>query len=213
MTHFLGLSVYNVGMADADPQFSEVSTKGNGALSGEVLRRVVARDPVALGQFFDAFADRVFGLAYRLLGDRTLAEDVSQEVFLKIHRAIHTLDPNRDPGPWVTTITYNACREHWRGTTRRRENVTSPLDEIEDWQNDHPTTTETPEGLLLADERDADVQRALNKLPDTLREVVVLHLWQGLNHKEIAEMLDSTHAAIRKRYSRALSQLAEILGS
>ena len=78
------------------------------------LERVRARDPEALAAFFERYVDRVFGLVYRLLGDRTLAEDMTQDVFLKVHRAAHQLDPRRDPRPWIMTIAHNACRDLWR---------------------------------------------------------------------------------------------------
>src|SRR5439155_594675 len=78
------------------------------------LERVRARDPEALESFFERYFDRVYGLVFRLLGDRTLAEDMTQEVFLKVHRAAHQLDPGRDPAPWIMTIAHNACRDLWR---------------------------------------------------------------------------------------------------
>jgi RNA polymerase sigma-70 factor (ECF subfamily) len=176
-----------------------------------MLVRVVARDPEALGKFFDTYVDRVFSLAYRMLGDRTVAEDVSQEVFLKIHRAIDRLDPERDPGPWVTTITCNACREYWRAAAQKVAKKTVPLEGIADWQDSHPRSGDSPESDLLRGERETMVQKALMKLPDNLREVVLLHDWQGMRHLEIAEMLSTSHAAVRKRYSRALAALADLL--
>ncbi|HMB70187.1 MAG TPA: RNA polymerase sigma factor [bacterium] len=195
-----------------DPPPEKVASPPAGALSPEDLMAAVARQPEALGRFFDHYVDRVFGLAYRMLGDRTAAEDVSQEVFLKIHRAIDRLDPQRDPGPWVTTITCNACREHWRGAQQKMRQKSVPLDEIADWQDAHPRSGDSPEEDVLRGERNTKVQDALMKLPDTLREVVILHDWQGLRHREIAEMLETSHAAVRKRYSRALEALAGLLG-
>jgi len=78
------------------------------------LERVRAREPEALAAFFERHFDRVYGLVYRLLGDRTIAEDMTQEVFLKVHRAAHQIDPARDPVPWLVTIAHNACRDLWR---------------------------------------------------------------------------------------------------
>ena len=63
--------------------------------SREELEGVRRREPEALGRFFDRYFDRIHGLAYRLLGDRPAAEDVAQEVFLKVHRACDRLDPER----------------------------------------------------------------------------------------------------------------------
>jgi RNA polymerase sigma-70 factor (ECF subfamily) len=180
-------------------------------LPREELLLVAARDPAALGRFFDRYVDRVFALACRMLGDRTAAEDVSQEVFLKIHRAIDRLDPERDPGPWVTTITCNACREHWRGLPQRMAKKTQALDDVADWHGDHPRAAGTPEQDLERAQREQRVQRALMKLPEELREIVILHDWQGMKHREIADVVGVTHDAVRKRYSRALAALAKLL--
>src|SRR5262245_15515908 len=68
------------------------------SLTRAQLEAVRARDKDALGALFEAYFDRVYGLVRRLLGNVTLAEDVTQEVFLKVHRAAHRIDPDRDPG-------------------------------------------------------------------------------------------------------------------
>ena len=83
------------------------------------LEGVRRRDPAALEAFFEAYFDRVFSIVARLLGNRAAAEDATQEVFLKIHRAAHTIDPARDPGPWVATIATNVCRDVWRSSPYR----------------------------------------------------------------------------------------------
>jgi RNA polymerase sigma factor (sigma-70 family) len=68
-----------------------------------------------------------------------------------------------------------------------------------------------PQDELLGDERARMVQRALTELPEAAREVIVLHDYEGIPHDRIAEMLGASHAAIRKRYSRAVKALGEIL--
>jgi RNA polymerase sigma factor (sigma-70 family) len=69
----------------------------------------------------------------------------------------------------------------------------------------------TPEELLLGKEREMLVQEAILQLPEPLREVVLLHDYQGMGHQEIAEIVGASYAAVRKRYSRALSVLADLL--
>jgi RNA polymerase sigma-70 factor (ECF subfamily) len=179
----------------------------------EELERVRDRDPEALGRFFDRYFDRIYGLAHRMLGDPNAAEDVSQEVFLKVHRAVDRLDVDRDPMPWLAAITANACRELWRGKHHKAAGRSVPLDDLADWERRHPVSGDSPERDLLSAERAAVVQGAIRELPEKLREVLVLHDWEGLSHQEIAERLDASYAAIRKRYSRALAALAKRLGS
>ena len=179
----------------------------------EELERVRDRDPEALGRFFDRYFGRIHGLAYRMLGDPTAAEDVSQEVFLKVYRAVDRLDVDRDPMPWLAAVTCNACREHWRGKHQKAAGRSVSLEDLADWERQHPVSDESPERDLLSAERAAVVQRAITELPETLREVVILHDWEGLSHQEIADREDASYAAVRKRYSRALTALAEKLGS
>ena len=93
------------------------------------LERVRLRDPEALGAFYDRYLDLVFGVAWRLLGDRTRAEDAASEVFLKVHRAADRLDPLRDPAPWLTTITTNVCRDVWRSGAYRMSRRAADVDD------------------------------------------------------------------------------------
>jgi RNA polymerase sigma-70 factor (ECF subfamily) len=98
-----------------------------GRPSRSTLEAVRRRDGDALGALFDTYFDRLFGFAYRLLGDHSAAQEVTQEVFLKVHRAAHQIDPERDPGPWLMTIARNACREHWRKRRRGVERHSPPV--------------------------------------------------------------------------------------
>lgn len=175
-----------------------------------LLERVRLRDPEALGAFYDRYLDLVFGLAWRLLGDRTRAEDAASEVFLKVHRAADRLDPERDPAPWLTTITTNVCRDVWRSgayrMSRRAADIDDPMQaaSLSTGRND-------PEDDSLARERERLVQQALAELPEPLRTAIVLHDYQGLDHRQVAEVMHIAHDAARKRYSRALALLAEAL--
>ncbi|MCE9627713.1 MAG: sigma-70 family RNA polymerase sigma factor [Candidatus Eisenbacteria bacterium] len=175
-----------------------------------LLERVRLRDPEALGAFYDRYLDLVFGLAWRLLGDRTRAEDAASEVFLKVHRAADRLDPERDPAPWLTTITTNVCRDVWRSgayrMSRRAADIDDPVQaaSLSTGRND-------PEDDSLARERERLVQQALAELPEPLRTAIVLHDYQGLDHRQVAEVMHIAHDAARKRYSRALALLAEAL--
>jgi RNA polymerase sigma-70 factor (ECF subfamily) len=154
----------------------------------------------------------VFGLIYRLLGNRSLAEDVTQEVFLKVHRAADRLDPARDPLPWLMTIAHNACRDVWRSNAYRLSRRAASIDDDARLAEMLPRATNDPERDLLATERERLVQAAIGELPEPLRVAVVLHDYEGLGHEEIAAIMGIHHAAARKRYSRALAALAKALG-
>jgi RNA polymerase sigma-70 factor (ECF subfamily) len=164
-----------------------------------------------MGAFFDAYFDRVFGLVYRMLGDRTLAEDAAQEVFLKVHRGAHMLDPTRDPGPWVSTIATNVCRDLWRSGAYRLSHSALSFDDTPGLKDSLPSQGRSPEGEALASERTRLVQEAIQMLREPLREVLVLREYEGLGYDEIAAMTGLNEAAVRKRYSRALSEMGKLL--
>lgn len=175
------------------------------------LARVRAGDRDALAAFFESQFDRVFGLVYRLLGDRTLAEDVTQDVFYKVHRAAHQMDPDRDPGPWLTTIAYNACRDLWRSGAYRHGRRSASVEGDPEVAARLTRGTNDPERDAIAGEHRRLVREAIAALPEPLRVAVVLYEYEGLNHQQIAELTGTNHAAARKRYSRALQALAKIL--
>ncbi len=175
-----------------------------------MLEGVRNHSPKAMGEFFDYYFDRVFGLVLRLLGDRTAAEDVTQEVFFKVYRAAHQLDLARDPGPWLTAIAYNACRDLWRSSAHRMSGKSRSIDD-EGVAEPLASTANDPEQDALMRERERLVRAALAELPEQLRTPVLLYEYQGMSHQEIAELLGIEHAAARKRYSRALAALAKLL--
>ena len=175
------------------------------------LERMRERDPQAMAAFFEAYFDRIYGLVYRLLGDRPAAEDMTQEVFLKVHRAAHQLDPSRDPGPWITAIAYNACRDLWRSGAYRLSRRSGSIEGDPVTAGRLTVVGNEPERDLLARERRDLVLEAIQRLPEPLREAVVLYDYQGLSHQEIADLTGINHAAARKRYSRALTALGKLL--
>ena len=199
------------GTHDAVPIERADAPIQGGALTLETLERVCERDSHALATFFEFYFDRVYGLAYRLLGDHASAEDVTQDVFQKVHKAAPQLDTSRDPGPWLMAITHNACRDHWRSKAFKLGRRSQSLEDTEGLVETLAAPGESADEALVREERAQKVQAAILKLPEDLRSVVVLHDYQGLGHEEIAMLIGATHVATRKRYSRALGRLAALL--
>jgi RNA polymerase sigma-70 factor (ECF subfamily) len=175
------------------------------------LQGVRERRPEALGAFFERHFDWVYALLHRLLGETAAAEDAAQDVFLKVHRAAHTIDTGRDPRPWLRTIAYNVCRDVWRSGAYRMARRAAQLDGPPETAPVLPDPAPDPERQVLSGERARAVRGALASLPATLREMVILHDYENLPHDEIAKMIGIQPAAARKRYSRALAALAQKL--
>jgi len=183
-----------------------VPVEGNLDLEG--VRR---RDPAAMADLFERYFDRLFGLVHRMLGDRDAAQDAVQEVFLKVHRGAPSLDPGRDPGPWLMMIATNVCRDHWRSGAHRMARASRSIDADPGVPETLTRGTNDPERDALAAERAAGVQGALSKLSPPLREVILLREYEGLGYDQIAAITSANEAAVRKRYSRALAQLEGLL--
>ena len=191
----------------------EEKTEPRRATPGIPRERLVGvrqREQDALSWFFETYFDRIYSWAYRLIGERTAAEDVVQEVFLRVHHGAPTLDPDRDPWPWLLTITYNTCRDLWRSNRTRRSADTLSLD-------DYPADAgvegnqSTPEREVSVRERERLVQSAILELQETPRAVVLLRDYHGLPHDEVAKIVGLSPAATRKCYSRALIALGKRL--
>lgn len=182
------------------------------ALSPEVLRGLPERDPVALEAFFDAFFPRVYGYVRRLVGDEHLAEDLTQDVFVHIHRALATYDPERDLRPWVFTIATNKVRDFWRSRRHREATAEQSLSNDGQLADDLDAGSERPDSDLRASETGDEVRAAVDRLPEGMRMTVLLRVYEGLSFEAIGEILERNEVAVRKRYSRALEALRSNLG-
>ncbi|PJA74368.1 RNA polymerase sigma factor SigE [bacterium CG_4_9_14_3_um_filter_65_15] len=183
----------------------------DGGLSRETLEGVGRRDPAALAALFDRHFERIYGLAFRMMGNRPDAEDVTQEVFLRVHKAAHQLDASRRPGPWLLAITANVCRERFRKQKRVIDRGSVSLDDDSGLSERLPGSQQDPAEELQQADTEGRVQRAILALPPDLREVVVLHDFEGMTHEDIAQVVGAGAPAVRKRYSRALTKLKETL--
>lgn len=145
-----------------------------------------------------------------MLGDEQQAEDVTQEVFLHVQRAIDGYDPSRELGPWVFTIAINKLRDHWRARRRRDVFDGASLDQ-EELGLEPSSREDGPLPRLEASEERRLLSAAIDELPESLRATLMLRIFEGLSFAEIGTLLGRNEAAVRKRYSRALEELREQL--
>lgn len=185
------------------------ATEDSRTLPHELLERLPRRDPVALAAFFDAFLPRIYGYVRRLVGDDHLAEDLTQDVFLHIHRALESYDPARDIRPWVFTIATNKVRDHWR--SRRHRDAQSEESSEQD-AAEALAAIDPPDARLSAGELEEHVRRAIESLPEGMRMTVLLRVYEELSFEEIGAILERNEVAVRKRFSRALEVLRQALG-
>jgi len=199
-------------MVDLEPNPPDAPSAASGDLSPEQRRLLQRRDASALEVFFEAYFDRVYGYVRRLLREEHLAEDVTQDVFLQIHRSLDSYDPARELRPWVFAIATNKVRDHWRSKGHREARAAESLDG-EDGPTDVPSALPGPDADLVGRELAGQVRAAIDTLPDGLRMTVLLRVFEGLSFQVIGEILDLNEATARKRYSRALEKLRDAMGA
>ncbi len=180
-------------------------------LDAQLRKRLVRRDPEALALFFDAYFDRIYGYVRRLVKQEHLAEDLTQEIFLQLQRGFDKYDPERELRPWVFTIATNKLRDHWRSRGHRDGLATSSL-EKEEFRLDIPTLEPGSEEILTNEELAEHLRQAISELPEGMRVAVQLRVFEEPSFEAIGEILGRNAVAVRKRYSRALEQLREVMG-
>jgi RNA polymerase sigma factor (sigma-70 family) len=147
----------------------------------------------------------VYSVAYRILEDRTLAEEATQQTFLKAWRAAASMDPERELGPWLATIAKRAAIDAYRTEASRRA---APIESV---PASDPALVSRPESV--ASLSDAwDVRRAVQELPPDELEVVRMQHFEGLTHSQIAERLGVAQGTVKSRSFRAHRRLAQLLG-
>jgi len=178
-------------------------------ISKALILELRRRDRSAMEVFFDHYFDRVYGYVHRMVGNADDAEDITQIAFMKMHRAIDTLDSERDPTPWVFTVAANAIRDFWRSRRQRESRMEYTLE-------DHPHALglveyQTPETDLHTSDMLTQVERNMNLLSESLRSLLVLRDIEGLSYVEIAGVLEIEEATARKRHSRAIQELRKLM--
>ncbi|HTX11261.1 MAG TPA: sigma-70 family RNA polymerase sigma factor [Solirubrobacteraceae bacterium] len=162
-------------------------------------------DPEAVRAVYAAYGRLVYAVAYSVLAERGLAEEATQQTFLKAWRAAASVDPTRELGPWLATIAKRVSLDIYRRETRR------PARPLEAVSADDPALI-TP-ALAAEDACDIwEVRRAVSLLPDDEREVVRAQHFEGLTHEQIATKLGIPAGTVKSRSYRAHRRLAAALG-
>lgn len=148
---------------------------------------------------YEKYANDVLRVSYFYLGDRQKAEDVTQDVFVRLLTHTPELIPGREKA-WLLKVALNRCRDLWRAAWVKRVVLGSPAMEL------------TPAPGNLDDRLEKqELMQAIHRLPTDFREVILLHYYQGYGIAEIAAMLGVPEGTISSRLSRGRKKLEDIL--
>ena len=161
-------------------------------------RRFSNGDADAVGELHREFHRPLFGAAYRLLGDRGLAEEAVQQTFLQAWRGAGGFDPSRDLAPWLFAIVRRVSIDLHR---RERRHVSEQLTNVDIMED----------GEVEAAWRVLEVRRALERMPDDERSVLAATHFEGLTHDEAADKLGIPVGTVKSRSHRAYRRLRRLL--
>jgi RNA polymerase sigma-70 factor (ECF subfamily) len=184
----------------------------------ELVRQLRARDRATRTAAFDALFrrhhDRVFNTAYRVMGDRALAADVTQETFLTVLNKSRRFDFRSAFTSWLYRVTVNLCIDVKRKRNRRRSLSLSEPETAGrvEGSTAHPNAAPDPETAARGKELAALVSKAIGKLNPRLSVVVVLRYTEGLGYEEIADVLEVPLGTVKSRLNRAHAALEADLG-
>jgi RNA polymerase sigma-70 factor (ECF subfamily) len=172
-----------------------------------------AGDRAAFAQVVDLYADRLYNVALKLLGDPMEAEDAVQEAFISAYKAVDSFEGRSSLGTWLYRITYNAALMRLRKKRPDTVSIDKPvrLDDGDTLPRQLYDWCCLPERDLMTGEALSHMEEAIALLSDTLRPVFVLRDIEGLSTAETGEVLDISSAAVKSRLHRARLFLREHL--
>ncbi len=182
----------------ADPHDAQASID-------ELIERCLAGDQSAWDQVVRLHWRKVFNVAYKFVGKHDEAEDLTQDIFLKLFRSLATFDRRANFQTWLISVSRNLCIDHYRSVRKERETVSRDLD-----AGDVPAVSKDagPYAMLEHNDRRALLRRALDELPSTLRAAVLLRDIRELSYQEIADQLDLPEGTVKSRINRGRLELA-----
>lgn len=183
----------------------------------QFIARLVARDEAAFNELVVTYERRVFALVFRMLGRRDEAEDLAQEVFVQVFKAIETFRGDSKLSTWIYRIAVNLCKNRSKYLSRRHAGEQDDLDAMADRAplsaakgvsvGDISRPDELVEGMQL----EVVVKRAIAALEPDFREVLVLRDVEDLTYEEIAEVTGLAVGTVKSRIHRARAQLKALV--
>ncbi|MEO6910935.1 MAG: sigma-70 family RNA polymerase sigma factor [Edaphobacter sp.] len=182
-----------------------------------LVRQCMAGDSQAWQQLVTSQHRRIYAICYRFTGSSTDAEDLTQDVFLKLYKNLSSFDTQKGSfQTWITTLARNLLVDHFRRT--RLDRASDSLDASFDGEDGNPTMADrladnrpSQEQHVAGLELKARIQGALKQLSPELREAVILRDLEDMDYKEIAQVLRIPEGTVKSRISRGRGELARLL--
>jgi RNA polymerase sigma-70 factor (ECF subfamily) len=176
----------------------------------ELVKRALAGEDSAWEELLRGHSRKIYNLCYRFTGRSSEAEDLTQEVFIKVFQTLRTYDAAQGAfSTWLNRVARNHLVDHYRRT--RRDRLTSSLEDEVGQIAEKPSQTDGPVARVESRERRELLQAGLDKLSPDMREAVILRDLQDLEYEEVAEVLGVPLGTVKSRINRGRLELARVL--
>ena len=187
-----------------------VDQSSEGLSDAQVMLRVKAGDQSAFEYLVQKYRRPMLSFMYRMAHNTAVAEDLAQEVFLRVYRSRETYEASAKFTTWLYRIASNLAVNHARDTRHQRPETTVSLDEPDQETGltmDVPDSSLTAEEAIVRHERLAAIRQRVQALPERQRIAVVMHKYQQMDYRQIAEVLKLSESAIKSLLFRAYETL------
>jgi RNA polymerase sigma-70 factor, ECF subfamily len=183
----------------------------------KLIERLIARDERAFNELVQTYGRRVSALVFRMLGNRAEAEDLTQEVFVQVFKAIGTFRGDSKLSTWIYRIAVNLCKNRTKYLRVRHSNEQDELEAVAERvplgevRRANVAVIERPDEALAGKQVERIVQDAIASIEPTFRECLVLRDVEELSYEEIGEITGLPPGTVKSRIFRARAQLKEIV--
>ncbi|MGH9325720.1 MAG: RNA polymerase sigma factor [Terriglobia bacterium] len=176
----------------------------------DLVRRCLKGEDAAWESLVKFHTRRIYNLCYRFTGSVADAEDLTQDIFIKVFESLRTFDPAQSQfSTWLNRVAHNHLVDHYR--RMRRDRATSSLDDEESRIDPRAGPSSEPTTRVEEREKRELLQAALNCLSPEMREVVILRDLQDCDYVQIAKMTNAPEGTVKSRLNRGRMELARVL--
>ncbi len=186
-------------------------------LEEKLLERLRARDERAFNELVKAYERRVFGLVFRMLGSRAESEDLTQEVFVQVFKAIATFRGESKLSTWIYRIAVNLCKNRAKYNRVRHAGEQDQLEDVAERlplsqaRNANVAQVARPDEAMAGRQVEEIVRQAISEVDDNFRECLILCDVEELSYEEIAEITSLPVGTVKSRIFRGRAQLRELV--
>jgi RNA polymerase sigma factor (sigma-70 family) len=173
----------------------------------EIIERLKRDDLNALGELYNLLSKKIYNRCLFILKDKVLAEDATQDLFLKAFQQIGSLKEEGKIEPWLNRMAYNYCMDYFRKKKKFKEQLTPETEGTEEFD-----LLERIEEIEQSAETKEKLKAEINNLNETERMVLILYYWEGMSIQEISTFMDLGISAVKMKLSRTRSKLRDNLG-